>query len=109
MSLVSFDRCAGPSLAGPVVGDWDLRGRFDEYIREIDLHGKTVLDVGTASGFLTFEAERRGATVTSFDADSPQRYQMIPPATPDTTYFQAMRNGYQLAHNQYNSKAANLW
>lgn len=25
------------------------------------------LDVGCASGFLTFEAEKRGATITSFD------------------------------------------
>src|SRR5213078_133228 len=51
-------------------GSWDLRGRFDEYIGHTPVAGKTLLDVGTASGFLTFEAERRGATVTSFDVSS---------------------------------------
>jgi 2-polyprenyl-3-methyl-5-hydroxy-6-metoxy-1,4-benzoquinol methylase len=32
--------------------------------------GKTLLGVGTASGFLTFEAEKRGAQVTNFDVPS---------------------------------------
>ena len=53
---------------GTVEGQWDLRGRFDEYIGGIDVNGKTFLDVGAASGFLSFEAERRGASVISFDA-----------------------------------------
>jgi 2-polyprenyl-3-methyl-5-hydroxy-6-metoxy-1,4-benzoquinol methylase len=49
----------------------DLRGRFDDYIAHADLRGKHVLDVGTASGFLTFEAEKRGAaSVVSFDMNS---------------------------------------
>ena len=45
---------------GLVEGQWDLRGRFDDYIGDVDLRDKTVLDVGTANGFLTFEAEKRG-------------------------------------------------
>ena len=68
---------------GSVKGEWDLRGKFDEYIGSIDVSGKTVLDVGTASGFLTFEAEKRGATVFSFDADGPERIQMVPPSLMD--------------------------
>lgn len=51
-------------------GSWDLRGRFDEYVGHTRLSGKTLIDVGTASGFLTFEAEKRGAIVTSFDVPS---------------------------------------
>ncbi len=51
-------------------GSWDLRGRFDEYIAHTPISGKTLVDVGTASGFLSFEAEKRGAIVTS-----------LPPAT----------------------------
>jgi SAM-dependent methyltransferase len=51
-------------------GVWDLRGRFDEYTAGVSFASKTVLDVGTASGFLTFEAEKRGATVVSVDAPS---------------------------------------
>jgi len=30
---------------GSIDGEWDLRGRFDEYIGGIDLRGQTVLDV----------------------------------------------------------------
>jgi hypothetical protein len=46
---------------GFVQGAWDLRGRFDDYIGGVGLKDRSVLDVGTASGFLSFEAEQRGA------------------------------------------------
>jgi hypothetical protein len=32
-------------------GEWDLRGRFDEYIGHVDLAGARVVDEGCASGF----------------------------------------------------------
>ena len=51
-----------------VKGVWDLRGRFAEYIGNYALRGKTVLDVGTASGHLAFCAEMAGATVVATDA-----------------------------------------
>jgi SAM-dependent methyltransferase len=63
---------------GVIDGHWDLLGRFDEYIGAMYLSGKRVLDVGTASGFLTFEAEKRGAEVVSFDADTADRYNKLP-------------------------------
>ena len=50
---------------GLVPAHWDLRGRFDEYIGGVDVRGKSVLDVGTATGFLSFEAEKRGDTATA--------------------------------------------
>jgi SAM-dependent methyltransferase len=54
---------------GLVRGHWDLRGRFDDYLGGVDVAGKSVLDVGAATGFLSFEAEKRGAArVLSFDA-----------------------------------------
>ena len=53
---------------GLIPAHWDLRGRFADYIGGIDVAGKSVLDVGTATGFLSFEAEKRGASrVLSFD------------------------------------------
>ena len=45
---------------GLVRGQWDLRGRFEEYVGGVDVSNKSVLDVGTATGFLSFESERRG-------------------------------------------------
>jgi hypothetical protein len=71
---------------GTVHGEWDLRGQFDEYIGGVELAGKTMLDIGTASGFLTWEAERRGATVVSFDMDGVQRLTLLP--FRDSLYFQ---------------------
>jgi hypothetical protein len=97
---------------GSIEGDWDLRGKFDEYIGSIDVSGKTVLDVGTASGFLTFEAEKRGATVFSFDADGPERIQLVPPAEIteyNRSYFHGMRNSYRLAHHALKSKATPIY
>jgi hypothetical protein len=94
---------------GSVKGDWDLRGRFDEYVGGVDLRGKTVLDVGTASGFLSFEAEKRGALVTSFDADTHERIQTMPPDALDPIYFNGMRNSYRLAHRAFGSRATTVY
>src|ERR1044072_3997628 len=53
---------------GLVPAHWDLRGRFDEYIGGVHVAGKSVIDIGAATGFLSFEAEKRGAArVLSFD------------------------------------------
>lgn len=64
---------------GEVPGQWDLRGRFDEYVGQVDLSGKRVLDVGTATGFLSFEAEKRqAARVVSFDMSDPRQFRFLP-------------------------------
>ena len=56
-------------LPGGVVtpGIYDHRPFLGEYGLPPDLQGKTALDVGAASGFFTFELERRGAAVTATD------------------------------------------
>src|SRR3954471_8250442 len=64
---------------GVVEGMWDLRGRFDDYIGGVNLRDKTVLDVGTGNGFLTFEAEKRGAReVISFDIGDAKFQHLLP-------------------------------
>jgi SAM-dependent methyltransferase len=93
---------------GEIKGYWDLRGRFDDYTGHVSLARRTVLDVGTASGFLSFEAERNGAIVTSFDADSPSRYEYVFGETSqyvDDLAFERRRNSYALAHGKFSSKA----
>jgi SAM-dependent methyltransferase len=103
---------------GVVEGQWDLRGRFDDYIGGVNLRNKTVLDVGTGNGFLTFEAEKRGAReVVSFDI-SDARFQHVLPFKDSLYYtdhakwraelnrgYELWRNGYWLAHRLYKSKA----
>ena len=46
---------------GRVGGQWDLRGTVDDYLGRFDFRDKRALDIGAASGFLTFAMERRGA------------------------------------------------
>jgi SAM-dependent methyltransferase len=98
-------------VSGPQAGVWDLRGRFDDYVGHQDLQGRTVLDVGTASGFLTFEAETRGATVTSFEVASVEQLHVLP--YQDSLAIQAtdatlerLKNAYRLAHDELSSSAS---
>jgi SAM-dependent methyltransferase len=88
-------------------GSWDLRGRFDEYVGHTDLSGKTLVDVGCASGFLSFEAEKRGAIVTSFDVDTGDAVNIDPKTDAAAKRLEVikMQNGYRLAHQLVKSKA----
>lgn len=98
-----------------VRGNWDLRSCFEQYTARVDFAGKRVLDVGTASGFLSFEAEKRGAEVVSFDSSSPRMHAGLPfievrrrgdGSAPDATDdFEPLRNAYWYAHRAYGSRA----
>jgi tRNA (mo5U34)-methyltransferase len=44
-----------------------LRERLDHYLPLRDLRGKRVLDIGAASGWNSFELEKRGASVVALD------------------------------------------
>jgi len=63
---------------GEVAGDWDLRPTIEEYFGGVDFQGKRAFDVGTASGFLTFEMEKRGADVVSFDIGENETWDVVP-------------------------------
>jgi 2-polyprenyl-3-methyl-5-hydroxy-6-metoxy-1,4-benzoquinol methylase len=64
---------------GEVRGQWDLRGRFKEYIGGVDLAGKSAIDVGAATGFLSFAAEQSGASrVLSFDIGNARQQTFLP-------------------------------
>src|SRR5204862_6196738 len=103
---------------GLVRGQWDLRGRFDDYVGGVGVEGKTVLDVGTATGFLSFEAERRGAArVVSFDMSDVRQQTLLP--FKDKLYYQdrerwaelygaeveKWKNAYWLCHRLLGSRA----
>lgn len=91
---------------GSIAGHWDLRGRFADYTGHTPVEGRTFLDVGTATGFLSFEAEKGGASVTSFDADGPERYEYVTGDTGrDPAHFRRLRNGYAFSHELLGSKA----
>lgn len=59
--------------------NWDHRGLFAEYVGNYPVAGKSVLDVGTASGFLAFSAEQAGArSVTAIDGRDAREFNRIP-------------------------------
>jgi SAM-dependent methyltransferase len=103
---------------GLVPAHWDLRGRFADYIGEVAVAGKTVLDIGTATGFLSFEAERHGAArVLSFDMSDARQQAFLP--FKDKLYYrdperwaeqygaeiEQWKNAYWLCHRVLESKA----
>jgi SAM-dependent methyltransferase len=60
-------------------GHWDLRGRFADYVGGVEVKSKSVLDIGAATGFLSFEAERLGASrVVSFDMSDVRQQAFLP-------------------------------
>jgi SAM-dependent methyltransferase len=60
-----------------IQGTWTIPD-FADYVGGYDLRGKTVLDIGTASGFLGFAAEKAGATVTALDAATTREFRHVP-------------------------------
>jgi O-methyltransferase len=50
-----------------VEGVWNLIGGEEEYLGGIGVAGKTVLELGPASGWLTVWMEQQGASVVAFD------------------------------------------
>ncbi len=67
---------------GDVAGIWDLRSTIDVYLGEQAFQEKRCLDVGTASGYLAFEMERRGAAeVIAVDVSGAKRLDFVPFAT----------------------------
>jgi hypothetical protein len=62
-----------------VPGPWDLRGREAEYLGGVDLAGARVLEIGPASGSVTFWMEDQGADVVGFDAGYDVSVDIQPP------------------------------
>lgn len=56
-----------PGLSKPTEGEWDLRKGVDEYLGHVYFKNKTVLELGPASGYLTFHIEKTGGDVTSIE------------------------------------------
>lgn len=100
---------------GTMPGYWDLRDTIGAYLGNFEFSGKRTLDVGTAGGFLTFEMERRGAEVVSYDMDSVERWEGVPFADPrydGATVRERLqervsgyRNAYWLSHRLLGSHA----
>lgn len=78
---------------GTVEGLWDLRGVEEQYLGHVSFTGKRVLEVGPASGVLSFYMERKGATVVALDLDEHQEWDVVPYANIDYRLWQEERQG----------------
>lgn len=61
-----------------VKGEWDLRPNVDAYLGGVDFAGRSVLEVGPASGFLSFHMEAAGARVTALEPPMEHLWDVAP-------------------------------
>jgi hypothetical protein len=98
---------------GEVPGQWDLRNGVDAYLGHVSVAGKRILEVGTASGFLCFEMEKRGAEVIAYDLSENELWDIVPfdgKVTEDNAQrarrmIKKLNNSWWFARNILKSKA----
>jgi SAM-dependent methyltransferase len=89
---------------GPLIqGEWDLRGREAAYLGGVEIESRRVLEIGPASGYLTFWLESRGARVTSFEAGYDASLEVIPSAD------RALSDTYAAALMEHTRRTTNAW
>ncbi len=98
---------------GLVEGEWDLRQGLRKYLGGLDLAGKRVLELGTASGFLCFSMEQMGAEVVAYDLSERDAWDIVPYAGLDCeriiaerkAHIRRLNNGFWFAHRAFASRA----
>jgi len=102
---------------GTVDGYWDIRGHESEYLGDVKFSGKRVLEIGPATGLLTFFMEREGAEVVSVEAadDYPWEFSWDDPdrapkdlasrVASHDVMMDKVRNAYWLCHRAFGSNA----
>jgi len=98
---------------GVMNGEWDLRRGVDDYLGKVSFAGQRVLEIGPASGFLTFEMEKRGAAVVSVEVTAEHGWDFVPYPSerlkeifgPRQIVMQRLKNSYWFGHAAQRSKA----
>jgi SAM-dependent methyltransferase len=98
---------------GVINGEWDLRPGVHDYLGKVEFAGKRVLEIGPASGFLTFEMEKRGAEVVSVEVTAEHGWDFVPyPAArlqeifgPRQTVMRQLKHSYWFGHAAHRSRA----
>jgi SAM-dependent methyltransferase len=102
---------------GLVSGEWDLRANVDDILGRVPFDGTRVLEIGPASGFLTFAMEQRGADVVCMEVTDDPGWDFVPyPAAmldpvlaPRREIMRRLKNSFWFAHAAYHSKAKLLY
>ena len=98
---------------GVMRGEWDLRAGIETYLGNVRFAGKRVLELGTASGFLCFEMEKRGAQIVAYDLSAEDSWDIVPYAgQPSQAIIESRRerirqinNAWWLSHRLFKSSA----
>jgi glycosyltransferase involved in cell wall biosynthesis len=94
-------------------GIYDMRGQTSKYLGDFDFEGRSVLEVGPASGFLTLHMEAAGAEVTCLEPPMSHLWDIVPFDGFDTAAWrrqherniEGVRNSFWYAHNTFGSRA----
>ena len=97
---------------GEIIGQWDLRDHAEQYLGGIDLNNISVLEVGPASGFLSFHMESQGASVTCVEPPISYLWDTVPFEGYDfvswrrefAAEIQQVRNSFWYVHHEKKSR-----
>jgi glycosyltransferase involved in cell wall biosynthesis len=95
-----------------VTGEWDLRPDPFGYLGETSVTGRSVLEIGPASGFLSFYMETAGASVTCLEPSMSHLWDIVPFENFDTQGWreeftgriEQVRNSFWYVHHQNASR-----
>ncbi|MCB4362440.1 methyltransferase domain-containing protein [Hydrogenophaga taeniospiralis] len=96
-----------------VKGEWDLRPTVGAYLGGVDFAGRTVLEIGPASGYLTFHMEAAGASVTALEPPMEHLWDVAPMPDFDLAAWRedfvhvitGVRHSFQYLHHLHDSQA----
>lgn len=95
-----------------VGGIYDMRGSASRYLGDVDFEGRSVLEVGPASGFLSLHMEAAGAEVTCLEPPMSHLWDLVPFEGFDTVGWrrqharniEGVRNAFWYAHQAFGSR-----
>ena len=98
---------------GVRTGEWDLRPGIAAYLGGVAFAGKRVLDLGAASGFLSFHMEAEGAEVVSYALSERPPWDIVPYSDLDIAetdrvrreHLRRINNAYWFCHAARASRA----
>lgn len=91
-----------------IIGQWDLRTSADRYLGGVPLNQRSVLEIGPASGYLSFFMEDKGAAVTCIEPPMNYLWDTVPFAGHDLAAWrrefsieiQRVRNSFWYMHHE---------